>query len=325
MIATTPPQTNNMSLLKAASIAAGPVSGIVGSLIQNRANRKAQDRAYDRNKEMWNLQNQYNSPGEQMKRLKDAGLNPNLAYGSGKVAGNTTGELPKYQAPRKEMSIPPPDVGGTLNQFSDLRIKDTSKDKMEAEIKNIEQDTVNKGFDAITKKMAGLISGQTHKRMVNTYADYITQQSADAMLAQNNANASNLLETIKEIEIAQARQNLKYGKTRFQFVPKQLEELSQKIRASKLKNEYQVYVNALAKEGKFPGDKIQWRTLSDYLNNPNKLLTDSLNSPLGKTLFPKGGKGYSPKWTSGHEYNWKTFQKAQKSYPSIFNTRDYYR
>lgn len=39
---------------------------------------KQQEQAY--NLELWNLQNQYNSPAEQMKRYQDAGLNPNLIY-----------------------------------------------------------------------------------------------------------------------------------------------------------------------------------------------------------------------------------------------------
>lgn len=39
--------------------------------------------AFERNKEMWNLQNEYNSPAAQMKRYQDAGLNPNLVYGQG--------------------------------------------------------------------------------------------------------------------------------------------------------------------------------------------------------------------------------------------------
>lgn len=39
---------------------------------------KQQEQAY--NLELWNLQNKYNSPAEQMKRYQDAGLNPNLIY-----------------------------------------------------------------------------------------------------------------------------------------------------------------------------------------------------------------------------------------------------
>lgn len=39
--------------------------------------------AFEREKEMWNMQNAYNSPSEQMKRYADAGLSPYLIYGQG--------------------------------------------------------------------------------------------------------------------------------------------------------------------------------------------------------------------------------------------------
>lgn len=41
----------------------------------------------------WNMQNDYNSPTAQMARLKAAGLNPMLVYGSGDVTGNTSGSI----------------------------------------------------------------------------------------------------------------------------------------------------------------------------------------------------------------------------------------
>lgn len=78
----------------------GPFGAAVGGMIGNAAsdysaNSMAQDaatQAYNRNIELWNMNNQYNSPAEQMKRLKEAGLNPNLVYGNGSVVGNTSGQ-----------------------------------------------------------------------------------------------------------------------------------------------------------------------------------------------------------------------------------------
>lgn len=58
---------------------------------QNEANKKAVDRANAYDMYTWDLANQYNDPKSQMQRLKEAGLNPNLVYGSGNVTGNTTG------------------------------------------------------------------------------------------------------------------------------------------------------------------------------------------------------------------------------------------
>lgn len=58
---------------------------------QNEANKKAIDRANAYDMYTWDLANQYNDPKAQMQRLAAAGLNPNLVYGSGNVAGNTSG------------------------------------------------------------------------------------------------------------------------------------------------------------------------------------------------------------------------------------------
>lgn len=104
-------------------IANGGLSLISGSM-NNKAQRKAQAREhefqknlqaeqfahdsemakyeYQTNLEMWNRQNAYNSPAEQMKRYQEAGLNPNLLYGN-ISSGNST-SAPSYQAPRKDYS-----------------------------------------------------------------------------------------------------------------------------------------------------------------------------------------------------------------------------
>lgn len=52
--------------------------------------KSQQDEANAMAMKSWQLANDYNHPIQQMERLKAAGLNPNLVYGSGSVAGNTT-------------------------------------------------------------------------------------------------------------------------------------------------------------------------------------------------------------------------------------------
>lgn len=59
-------------------------------LLQNNAEKKFTVSMYDRQRRDsladWNMQNAYNSPAEQMKRFKEAGLNPNLIYGQTNTA-----------------------------------------------------------------------------------------------------------------------------------------------------------------------------------------------------------------------------------------------
>lgn len=75
-----------MSWGAAAGAAGSIIGGIAGPIITNAANRKAATRQHERNKEYWNLQNDYNHPSAQMARLRQAGLNPNLIYGTPSAA-----------------------------------------------------------------------------------------------------------------------------------------------------------------------------------------------------------------------------------------------
>lgn len=58
---------------------------------------KQQEQAY--NLQLWNLQNEYNSPAAQMKRYQDAGLNPNLIYGQQNLASSPSGaQAPSFRS-----------------------------------------------------------------------------------------------------------------------------------------------------------------------------------------------------------------------------------
>lgn len=62
----------------------------VGGMFQQDLAEDYTKQAWDRQLQMWNMNNSYNDPSAQMARLKAAGLNPNLVYGSGNVVGNTS-------------------------------------------------------------------------------------------------------------------------------------------------------------------------------------------------------------------------------------------
>lgn len=68
----------------------------------NKAQAEAQRRANESNVALWQYQAAYNSPTAQMQRLRDAGLNPNLAYGQvaeSRMASAPTMSAPEYKVP----------------------------------------------------------------------------------------------------------------------------------------------------------------------------------------------------------------------------------
>lgn len=88
-------------------------------------NKEAAELEYQRNVEMWNMENAYNTPAQQMARMIEAGLNPNLVYGSGNVVGNTSSGAPSYNAPMK----PTPKVSPVVMQLQNLGgISDVMRD-----------------------------------------------------------------------------------------------------------------------------------------------------------------------------------------------------
>lgn len=104
------------------------------------------EKSYQRSLNMWNLQNEYNSPTQQMARIRAAGLNPNLVYGNG-VTGNSAGSTPQYE-PAK-FNAPTMQayrgwnlgISDAISQFLAYRTVKAQVDNMEAQNGLIRQQT----------------------------------------------------------------------------------------------------------------------------------------------------------------------------------------
>ncbi len=96
--------------------------------INNYYARKNASKEFQRNVDLWNLENEYNKPVNQMARLKEAGLNPNLVYGS----GATTLAASTHGAPRSTESWQGVKAGfmDTINAYQDLRQKDATTENL---------------------------------------------------------------------------------------------------------------------------------------------------------------------------------------------------
>lgn len=138
-------------------IGAGIIAGVgsllgsgINAIAQNRANRQnlklaqyqnawqsaENDKAFKNNVLMWNMQNAYNSPTAQMSRLRQAGLNPNLVYGSG-VTGNSAGSAPQYEPIKVQRATMEPYRGWNLG-LSDAVSTYMAARQNKAQIENME-------------------------------------------------------------------------------------------------------------------------------------------------------------------------------------------
>lgn len=113
----------------------GGIAQVGSTILTNQANKQENEQTRAYNLKMWQMENEYNTPAAQMARYMQAGLNPNLMYGSGSASsGNAGSPSPAspvhYQAP----DINLPSVAAVLNQFQDYQNK-------EAQRKLIEQQT----------------------------------------------------------------------------------------------------------------------------------------------------------------------------------------
>lgn len=165
---------------------AGPVLGglgsLAGSMIGANAQRRANiqnmqlakyqnnwqtaenEKAYGRSIEMWNMQNRYNAPTAQMSRLRQAGLNPNLVYGSG-VTGNSAGSAPQYQPAKIQRATMEPYRGWNLglsdaaSMYMAMRQNKAQVENMEAQNKLIKEQSRTEGIRQGNIAMATARSG----------------------------------------------------------------------------------------------------------------------------------------------------------------------
>lgn len=124
---------NTQGLPAIVPILAPVATSIIGNILQNRANRKMADQAYSKDVDMWNKQNEYNDPRQQMARYTSAGLNPNLIYQSGSASAGNSAQMPRYSAPTMEHKIEAPNIMPTMGMFLDLQAKQAGIDRIKAE------------------------------------------------------------------------------------------------------------------------------------------------------------------------------------------------
>lgn len=164
-------------------MALGAILGAVGalgsSILTNRGARRRQKLADQQNIKFWNMQNEYNLPANQMNRLQQAGLNPNLIYGSGSANTGVAGSIAPSKPAPYNIKNPVPLQAMLLDaQIKNINA-DTERKTVDAEnTRSLMPSRVAKlGYDATISKINSLNIDRTQKlKIEGLVSDVITKK-----------------------------------------------------------------------------------------------------------------------------------------------------
>ena len=212
-------------------------AAVGGSMIlQNRLNKRAQDKAFEQNKEFWHerfdKEAQYNSPVEQKARMQAAGLNPALMYKSGAGGGgNVTG--PSSQGKIAERY----ELGQLALQSAQVAkiVEDTKRTKAEKDYitsKTEGQGTTNK--IAVQNLVIKQVEASNAPAQVKNTLD---KQVADIMLQAEKLKT--------QTQDTQAKKNLNY---KFQKLEKDMIDAGVDVTSGPFQTMKQWFINTMNME-----------------------------------------------------------------------------
>ena len=193
-----------MDPLTTAALISGAAS-IGSNMLTNAGSLRRQKHADKINRAFWDMQNKYNHPTQQMSRLKEAGLNPNLIYGQS-VAGATgsAGSIAPSKAAPYNISNPAVPAmaayqtavnaklteANTLKTLSEGRISQNSEQSL-TEIN--EQKAEQMKAQTITERATANVASNTQKARIDKVV-------ADLVLAQENGNIAEITKKIRQLD-----------------------------------------------------------------------------------------------------------------------------
>ena len=188
------------------------INGILGNIFAKKANQTQ----FDQTVKLWNMNNEYNKPINQISRLKEAGLNPNLMYNnSSSAVGNATAPAapaaPNYQSPLNRVA----EELGTITQLKlqqkELEGKNLDNEQKAASIQSslIQNDLMRQEYEQKNamnplllteqnQRNAALMRDIKAKDIANEVAQKTMQLKIYGINEENKAKAYDVLKAMNE-------------------------------------------------------------------------------------------------------------------------------
>lgn len=256
--------------------AAGIASSFLNAGSQRRTNRDSQawnEKMFElqgqRDMANWHMTNEYNSPQAQMKRLQEAGLNPNLVYGNGSAVN--TASSPHASAPAGwNPKAPEMDLGSparsAIDTFFNVKMKDAQLDNLQAQNTVLmEEAALKRASTRSTLANAGLTEFNLGYKsdLRDVSADFARESLRSKQigntvaLADNERRAALTSSTLKEA--AERILSMRLARTK---VPYEIAEIKSRIESLKANTDLAKLDADLWRDGVTRNDPLWQRMLS---------------------------------------------------------------
>lgn len=182
-------------------------SGLFNTFTGQKQSKELMDYQYKLQQEGIDRQNFYNSPAQQMERLKSAGLSPNLVYGSGVDGNQSSAASPSITNVRGQMGNPLQDA---VTQYQNARA-------LNAEIDSKKQSTeeAKARTDLTNAKLLGELSDSAYRfktldyRIEQAKQDLALSVAREYNIYSDTRLKDNQLQNMwAELDLLKARKNL---------------------------------------------------------------------------------------------------------------------
>lgn len=239
--------------------------GIIGGLIAQSSAQNWNEGMFNRQKDFWYEQQEYNSPANQVQRLKEAGINPQLALGNIQVGQMGGSPSVPTMSPANLGSMADA-TGSILSLINNKNVQN----KIEAETYNTQMDGFLKQIDGLTRfrdnvqKIKESMSREDKNRMdefitgvVGTAEEQYKRALTANAASQNEINWLYYAKGLMELRFLPVQQRLEYverlaeiAKTKAETATEK-QDLRKKIQETNheyFKSKGQEFVNKLNKK-----------------------------------------------------------------------------
>lgn len=185
-----------MDPIVGAALATGATS-FISNAVTNNANKKLNEKMLEFQKYQYEDMKKYNSMKEQVKRMRDAGVNPALALGAGQLGTPATGVSSPSQTPMEA-----PDLSGTASMVSQGFQMHQQQPLIDANVEKTRAEAQNQQINNTTQlsKNIAEIGAILAKSDVDKETKELLKQQQEQMriqlqyLNQNEANKAHILQ-----------------------------------------------------------------------------------------------------------------------------------